>query len=530
MRLRAGRIVLTAALAAASACGPSAEPGADGSATLVWGVNSEPDYLNPVLVGSGFGREVCDLLFLRLADYGPPPDLDWEPVLAKSWEISDDRRTITYEMRRDVTWHDGVPTTAHDVVFTFGLVSDPDVPYPARGRVRKIDSCEALDDYTVRFRFEEPAWEPVYSTSFSVVPRHLLESIPPGQLDSAAFNRAPVGNGRWSFVEWRREDRLVIEAEDGPLGRPRFDRVVYRFVPEDVTLRTELLTGGVDVFHRYPSRFYEEDRDNPDLRFLSISDGTYVYIGWNLRKPIFADRRVREALTLATDRQAVIDAFRAGFGEVVDVPVFKEHPDFNPNVTPVPYDPERAAQLLDEAGWTDRAPDGTRMKDGRRFEFTYMLIAKNEISEEIATMTQAAFGELGIAVHQEFLEFPVLLKRAENKDFDALILARGNELILDPEDTYHSRAIDGRYNSISFSDPRVDSLIDLAKTIPDRLERRKVWWRYQEVMQEVRAITPLYVGKALYPIRRDKVRGAVMDVRGPFYRLHEWRPAGRRPS
>jgi len=521
-------LVLALTLCAAAACAPGGERAAGVPQTLVWGVNSQPDYLNPALVGSGFARQICDLLFLRRCEEGPPPELAFEPLLAESWELGDDGRSITYRLRRDIRWHDGAPTTARDVKFTFDLLANPEVPYTQRGRIRQISSCEVLDDWTVRFRFSGPAWEPNYATAFHVLPEHLLAGVAPTEIESAAFNRSPVGNGRWRFREWVRESRLVLEADpETPLGRPHFDRVVFRFIPEDITLRTELLTGGVDVFHRYPHRFYVEDRTNPDLEFLSIPDGSYVYIGWNLRDPLFTDARVREALTLATDRQAVIDAFRAGFGRIVDAPVFDEHPDFNPNLVPTPYDPARAAELLDEAGWTARDPDGVRTKDGRRFEFTYTLIANNPISEEIATMTQEAYGKLGIAVHTEFIEWTVFLEKISAKDFEAVVLSRGNDLVLDPEDTYHSRAIEGRYNSISFADPTVDSLIDLAKSLPDRAERRKVWWRYQEVMQQLHAITPLYTGEALYPVRRDKVARAVMDVRGPMVLLHEWLP--RRP-
>lgn len=530
MNARATVLAIAFALGAVAGCAPDGERAGGAPRTLVWGINSQPDYLNPVLVGSSFGRQLCDLMFLRLSEQGPPPEHEFEPLLAESWVLSEDRRTITFRLRRDVRWHDGEPTTARDVKFTFDLLANPEVPYTQRGRIRQVSSCEVVDEWTVRFRFSASAWEPLYATAFHVVPEHLLAGVPTEEIDSAEFNRNPVGNGRWRFREWIRESRLVLEADtQSPFGRPAFDRVVFRFIPEDITLRTELLTGGVDVFHRYPHRFYLEDRTNEELEFLRIPDGSYVYIGWNLRNPLFADARVREALTLATDRQAVIDAFRAGFGRIVDAPVFAEHPDFNPNLEPTPHDPERAAALLDEAGWTQRDRDGFRTRDGRRFEFTYTLIANNEISEEVATMTQEAFGRLGIAVHTEFIEWTVFLEKIAAKDFDALILSRGNDLVLDPEDVYHSRSVEGRYNSISFADPTVDSLIDLAKSLPDRSQRRKVWWRYQEVMQELHAITPLYTGMALYPVRRDKVEHAVMDVRGPLVLLHEWIPRGSRP-
>jgi peptide/nickel transport system substrate-binding protein len=481
-------------------------PGPRAPSTLVWGNGIHPGHLNPAVVASGFGVDLCDLMFLRLVDFGPPPALDFVPALAESWVISDNGETLTYTMRQDVVWEDGVPTTAHDVKFTYDTLVNPEVPYPRRSKLRKIESCEVVNDWTVRFRFSEPSWEPLFDTWFHVVPKHLLESLSPEEFMTNEFDRHPVGNGRWKFVEWAGEDRIVLAAsETSALGRPHFDRIVFRMVPENNTLRAELLSGGVDVYHRYPSAFYMDDREREDLTFARFSDRTYVYIGWNHRSPLFADPHVRRALTHATDRETIIEAFRAGLGSVMAVPMYEGHADLNPHVKPLPFDPAKAARMLDEAGWTGRDDDGVRMKDGKRFEFTFLLIANNQISEEIGTMTQAEYGKLGIDVKTEFMEFAVYLEQVDTKIFDAIVLARGGEHIFDPEDVFHSRAIDGRYNDISFAD------------------------QFQERFQDIHPITVLYAGDAIYPVRRDKVENPVMDVRGALVRVHEWRPAGAGP-
>ena len=209
------------------------------------------------------------------------------------------------------------------------------------------------------------------------------------------------------------------------------------------------------------------------------------------------------------------------------MPLFLDHPDWNPNVLPLPFDPARAAALLDEAGWSARDPDGIRTRDGRRFEFTFMLIANNEISEEIATMVQAEYGKLGIGVTSEYYEWTVYLDRLRAKNFEATVLARQGELIYDPEDLFHSRSIDTQFNDVSFGHPVTDSLIDLAKRTTDRLERRKIWWKFQEELDRLHPITILYVSAAANPVRKDAVENPVMDVRGPYYRIDEWKPAGR---
>jgi peptide/nickel transport system substrate-binding protein len=498
--------------------------------TLVWGLSVQPDLLNPLLSTASIATEINDLVFLKLTDFGPPPAHEFVPSLAKSWSLSEDGRMLTYELRDDIRWEDGRPTTAKDVVFTFECMTNPDIAYPRKSFLRKIESCTAAGDWMVSFRFKETPTEPVFETQFHVLPEHILRKILPADLPSSLFNRAPVGNGRWRVTEWVSDEKLVLEAMESPLGRPSFDRIVFRVIPEDNTLRTELLTGGVHVYHRFPSRFYREDAVNPALSFQKFSDRTYTYIGWNHKSPLFQDVRVRKALTMAVDRETIVKAFRDGFGQVAAVPLYAEHADYNPKVKPLPFDPKAAAQLLDEAGWASRAKDGIRMKDGRRFEFTFHLISGNTISEEIATMLQQEFGKLGIGVSSNSMEWTVYLDKLHKKDFDATILARRGDFIYDPEAVFHSRSIEGQYNDISCSIPELDRLIDLAKSIPDREERRKVWWQFQETFARETPVTILYIGDALYPVRVDAVENPAMDLRGALVRVHEWRPAKRPPA
>jgi peptide/nickel transport system substrate-binding protein len=523
-RLTSGFAVLF--LVGVFACSPREESRAPGGPkTLVWGISVQPDNLNPLVAASAMSRDLLSLLFFKLNDFGPPPALDYEPVLATGWQEGEDGLSLTYFLRQDVLWDDGSPLTARDVKFTFDMMANPQVPYPNKSQISEVADCEIVDEWTVRFRFRVPPAEPLFATQFWIVPEHRLRDVPPEEMISCAFNRSPVGHGHWKFGSWVSDDRLVFEANDRcAFGRPLFDRVVFRVIPEESTLRAELFTGGIDAYFRYPNKYCREDAKRADLVFQRISDRNYTYIGWNYRRSLFRDVRVRRALTLATDRQTIIDAFRGGFGSVVDVPLYPEHRAFNPNLEPMPFDPERAARLLDEAGWSERDEDGVRIKDGQRFEFTFLLVAGNTIGEEIATMVQEEYHRLGIAVSMEFFEWTVFLEKLRAKNFDATILARRVGFVYDPGDLFHSRSIEGQYNDVSFANAEIDSLIDLAKSIPDRSRRAKVWWKFQEVFQREVGVTVLYVGASANPVRRDRVANPVMDIRGAFLRLHEWRP------
>jgi peptide/nickel transport system substrate-binding protein len=307
-------------------------PGGDGASqraapnTLVWGVQIEPGHLNPLVSTSGIATDLQHLLFMPLNAFGPPPEFDLRPILADHWEISDDRKTVTYFLRQDVVWHDGVPTTAKDVKFTYDMMIQPDLPYPQKQKLRLVEACEVVNEWTVRFHFSEPSWEPIFDTQFFVVPEHVLASVPPADMVTSSFSRKPVGNGPWKFVEWTRGQQIVLEANEAfASGRPGFDRLVLRVVPEATTLLTELKTGSIDVYHRLPSVRYREIANDPAFEVHRVPDRTYVYLGWNLRDPKYQDVNVRRALTMAIDRWAILDAFRDGFGTVIAPPPLAQY-------------------------------------------------------------------------------------------------------------------------------------------------------------------------------------------------------------
>jgi len=518
---------LTLFVATFGCAGKNDEREGKAPATLVWGTQIEPGHLNPLVSTSGMATDLEQLLFLQLNEFGPPPDFDLVPALATRWELSDDGKVLTYYLREDVTWHDGRPTTARDVKYTYEMMVHPNVPYPSRQKLRLVTECEVVNDWTVRFHFSEPSWEPVFDTQFFVVPEHVLSSVAPTDMLTSDFSRAPIGNGPWKFKEWTRGQQIVFEANDASaVARPHFDRLVLRVIPEATTLLTELKTGTVDVYHRLPSRNFREIEADAAFEMHRVPDRTYVYLGWNHREPKYQDVRVRRALTMAVDRWSILEAFRDGFGTVIAAPIYEQHPMFNPNVEPYPYDPAESARLLDEAGWSARDADGFRTKDGKRFQIKLTLISGNEISEEMGTMVQAEYRKLGIDVTTEFFEWTVFIQKVNGKEFDATILARSVDLIFDPEEVFHSRAIDGKFNDVSFGDARVDSLIDLAKSTFDHEERKRIWWEFQEAMHDVEGITLLYTSETTYPVRRAKVAKSMADVRGGLYQITDWVPAG----
>lgn len=524
--LRLGVILFVALLLMTLACGRERGVERDSSAsvedggTLVVGISVDADALNELVSTSAVSQDIIELLFLRLTEYDE--QLSIVPKLAQSWEFSPDHKTLTYHLRRDVFWTDGWPTTAHDVVYTYELMVNPVIAYPGISDFDFVDRVEALDDYTVTFVFKQPYADELGDTRMVVLPKHLLEKVEPEKMKFAAFNRNPVGNGPFKLESWASQDRIVLVAnEDYYQGRPHLDQVIFRVIPDQTTRLFELDTGGIDLLENVPTSDRERISRDPRFRVWQYPGRDYVYVGWNLLRPLFRDKRVRQALTMAIDRQGIIDGLRFGLGELCTGPIVPTSWAYNADVQPYPFDPQRARDLLGQVGWRDSDGDGILDKDGQPFDFAMKIIADNQISEEIATVMQEELKHLGIRMDIRPVEWNVFLKQTQAKDFDACILAWRAGFVINPTPVWHSRSIQGKYNYVSYANPEVDELIDRGRLTVDRQEAKKIWDRFQEIIAEEQPYTFLYVSQDCHAIHR-RFRGVHMDIRGIFKNLHQW--------
>jgi peptide/nickel transport system substrate-binding protein len=510
----------------ASGCGRNqGEMGvADGSVedggTLVVGIRVDVDALNELVSTSAVAQDIIDLIFLRLTEYDE--DLNIVPKLARSWEFSPDHRILTYRLRGDVRWTDGLPTTAHDVAYTFRLMTDPAVAYPGISDFDFVERVEVVDDTTINFIFKQPYADQLGDTRMIVLPKHHLEKVEPHEMKFADFNRRPVGNGPFILEEWRGQDRIIlVPNEDYYLGRPHLDRVIFRVIPDETTRRVELETGGIDMLPTVPTSDWDRWAGDERIQLWKYPSRDYVYVGWNLRNPLFEDMRVRQALTMATDRQGIIDGLRFGLGELCTGPIVPTSWAYNPDIRPYPFNPQRARELLDEAGWRDRDHDGILDKDGRPFAFAMKIITDNRISEEISTVMQEEFKHLGIAMTIQSLEWNVFLKQTQAKDFYACILAWRADFVINPTQVWHSKSIQGKYNYVSYANPEVDQLIERGRLTVDRQDAKQIWHRFQEIIAQEQPYTFLYVSQDCHAID-GRFRGVHMDIRGPYKNLHRW--------
>ena len=464
-----------------------------------------------------------EMLFLTLCELDET--LSLQPRLAKSWQTSADGREITFTLRDEVLWSDGQPTTAEDVLFTYHLAVNPQVGYTGRGRFAEVDTVTVLDPHTIRFTFKKNYPEALLDLQIPILPKHLLANVPPEQIRQCAFNRQPVGNGPFVLKEWRANDRVVFEANARYFSRPsgtKLDRVVFRIVPDETVLISSVLTGDIDLLpYVAPNRITEIDHQS-EVRLLKYPDRGYSFLAFNLNRPVFQEQRVRQAIARAIQRQNLVDVLLNGNGRLIPGPIPPYFWAYDESLPVDIFNPDEAEDLLDLAGWIDKNSDGVRERQGKRLEFTMKTNADNKLRSDALVMMQADLEKVGVKARPELLEFGKLVEDVlQRRDFDTVLLSWKTGYAVDPSQVWHSDAIQNGYNLISYRNPRVDSLLVVARQEPDRAKAKPLWRAFQRLVAEDCPYVFLY-NQENPAVVRQRLQNVKMDMRGYLINVEEW--------
>lgn len=492
--------------------------------TLVIGLATDLGTLNPLITADRWGQEVSgELLFLPLIRYDST--LEYVAALAESWEMLGDTGAI-FHLRRDVRWHDGQPTTAEDVVFTIERAKDPRTTFPNASYLTHWTGAEAVDSFTVQVSFS-PHSDPLAGLPFMpVVPKHLLDTIPPDQMRQAAFGRAPVGNGPFQFLDFRANDRWVFGAnEDFPDdlgGRPSIDRVVMRIIPEQASQVVELRAGTIDLALGAPASEFMRLDSMPQLRGIARPSRQYFAIGWNNRHPPLGDPVVRRALAMSLNRERML-TLRYGYGELAAGPVPSFHWAYPDDVEPLPYSPDSARALLASRGIEDRNGDGSLdLPNGEPFVIRYFAPTNNAFNRDIAELVRADLAAIGVTVDVRGMDFSTMIADITGpRTFDAAQLAFSSDFRLAFRDSFHSDHVDGDLQLAGYVNPRADSLIEALERTIDRDDALPLYAEFQRLIRDEQPWTIIYYYPELFVIN-ERVRNVDMDIRGAFTSLADW--------
>ncbi len=466
------------------AMGPAAQQ-AESQNTLIVGLLSHPATLNPLVASTSQEKDIIERIFLKLLDE-EDDFLNFKPRLAAGWEFSGDSLSITFKLREDVVWTDGTPCTAHDVRFTWELQIDSVIAWPSRHLKDRILDVEVIDDYTARFHFASRyPYQLMDANDGAIVPRHLLKNVSRDQFRTHPFGRGPVGNGPFMLGKWITDQyvELVRNPQYYEKGKPRLDRVVFRIVPDDLTLLTQLKAGEIDCLEAISSSAAAELENYKEIRIYRYPSRNLTYIGWNLQNDLFKERDIRRALTMAINREEIIQTLMNGMAVECKSPMSPLIWAYDPDIKAIPYNPERTEQVLFSHGWVDSDGDGIVEKDGRRFEFEMITNSGNQLRVDIMTMAEAYLRRVGVKVNINAFDFNHFISRVIQSDFESCVLGWKVGTRADLTELWHSRSMKpGGYNRVGYHNAEVDSLIDLAKNTMDPEAARELWSKCQRII------------------------------------------------
>lgn len=462
------------------------------------------------------------------------PDYSPLPYLARSWSFAEDGSAVTFELRDDLSWHDGTPVTARDVAFTFNRVRDPETGYPNPAYFDAWEAVDILDEHTVRFAVRPTAY-PLYGwTRLAIMPEHILGDVPSSELATHPFGTtAPVGNGPFKFVERIPGDRWVFEANaDFPEdlgGRPHADRYVYRAISDDAALTASLRTGEVDMVLQPAASELPRLADDVSVRLIEYGAPEYDFIAWNSRQAMFESPGVRQALTMAIDRGALVSAMLEGHGSVASGPVGPWHWAFDPSSEPLPFDPDSAQALLAASGWADSDGDGVLDRNSQPFAFE-LLAAPRDKWRDIAAAVQANLADVGVEMTISIREPAAIgpLVFSPDRRYDALLLGWSRDVPLDDRELWACDRIEQPFQFTSYCNASLDAVLDSMQIVSDRTVLDGLVDRYNEIMAHDQPYTFLYYADHVVASRVE-LRGTAMDSRGDWVSVTDWwlEPAAR---
>jgi peptide/nickel transport system substrate-binding protein len=489
---------------------------------LVRGDIGDASNLIPLLASDSASHAVGGMVFNGLVKYDK--DMNIIGDLAESWEISANGLVITFHLRKGVQWHDGKPFTSADVLYTYQVTTDPKTPTAYAGDFMKVRKAEALDDFTFRVTYDKPFAPALISWGAAILPRHLLAGK---DITQSPLSRHPVGTGPYKFKEWVAGQKIVLVSNENYFeGRPYLDGRVTRIIPDTATMFLELRAQNIGMMGLTPLQYTRQTENNlfrknfNKYRYLSFA---YTYLGYNLKNPLFSDKRVRQAISYAIKKDEIVSGVLLGLGKPATGPYKPGTWAYNDKVKTYAYDPARARELLKQAGFADQNGDGMLEKDGKPFAFEILTNQGNETRQKCAEIIQRQLAEVGIRAKIRILEWSAFVTDFINKRrFDAVIL--GWTIPPDPDayDVWHSsKTAPEELNFVSYGNPEADEMLEKGRSTFNQTERKKYYDRFQEILAEDQPYTFLYVPDDLIMIS-NRIRGVEPAPVGIGHNVIKW--------
>lgn len=495
-----GIIGLVLMMAACQAARVERDPNA-----LSRNLSANPTTLNPVISRDSDSGMIAGYVFDALLTRDNTT-LDFKPSLADRWEPLPGGSGYEFHLRDGVKWHDGVPLTADDVVFTYNAIMDPRVDAAVlRGYLSQIKSVTKRDDHTIVCELHNPYFLALeFCSGLPVLPKHLYPDL--ATFNESPTNRAPIGSGPYRFVKWENGREIVLERNDDYWGvKPAIASLRFVVVSENAAAFQMLKKKQMDMLQLRTvqwSRQTDSEAFNAQFEKKETYPPQVQFVGWNLRRPQFASATLRRALTMLVNRQGVVDHLLYGNGKVITTDCYYYGPCYDHSIEPWSFDPVAASRLLDAEGWIDHDGDGVRDKNGVPFRFSLTYAASSTSSSRIASIMREDMKKAGIDMTAQGLEWTVFLKGIEERHFDAVILGWSGPVERDPYQIWHSSQIEKGSNFVGFSNPQADVIIESIRRELDPEKRQALHYQLHRILHEEQPYTFLFISPSYWAVHK----------------------------
>ncbi len=518
------------------------------------GIEGDIDSFNPLFAEDENAGEINDLLYPALTGSSFNSNsgkLEYQPLIARSWDFSGDGKDIIFHLRSHMVWSDGVPLTAHDVQYSYELYADTTVASVRQSSVEMLrkshdgilnikEAIECINDSTIVFHFDHVYPGQLFDAGLPILPSHIVEKIPRASLHEDSISHYPLSAGPFMLKSWKPMEQIELAANRTCmlLSPAKISELIYRVIPDYHTRLMQLTSGDIDIF---PYINVEDavriQKKNSNLDIISIGERFYDAINWNnidpsayeqskgrkvISNPLFGDLQVRRALTMAINRKEIIDSYLQSYGRESIGPIsplFRWA--YNDTIQPLPFDPDVASSLLAKAGWHDPQNNGVLEKNGKKFSFTLTIPSGDEFRSTIATIVQSQLKAIKIEVKIEQLERSVFWNNIMEKKFDACIAGFSVPLQMQLDEFWGSDLQKARFNITSFRNKRVDEILTGARQIGKETDYAGEWKEFQVILHQNQPCTFLYWMNDLVAVNK-RIHGTQMGILGVSYHAGDW--------
>ncbi len=481
------------------------------ASTLHLATSSNPSRLNPLLATDSSSSEIAGFLFNGLVKYDK--DLNIVGDLADKFYF-ENNTTLIFKLKKNVLWHDGAKFDANDVVFTYKTIISPNIATPYSSSFRFVKSVEALDDFTIKVVYKKPYFKALETWMMGILPYHILKDEK--NLMTSKFNTHPIGTGAYKLEKLEFSKDIILSANgDYFEKKPKIDKISFHIIADSMTRFLMLKSGSLDVGSIEPMQL-ERQLDKEFFKKFNIYEEishSYTYLGFNLRKKKFQDARVREALSLAIDRDELVKILFFKHAKVCTGPFLPKTKAFNDDIKAPQQNIQKAKQLLKDAGYDKNHP----------FSFEIVTSNSSAIRPYAVEILQYQLKKIGVKVKIRVMEWQAFLNMVVfPHKFDVVLLGWGLSSTPDPYLFWHSdNDKKGGFNLVGYKNKKLDKMIEKSQSMVDREELSRLWKKMFKIIVDDNPYLFLYIPNSITVVNKD-IKNVKPSLNGIWHNYIEW--------